>query len=95
MPKAIVLCYRDADQGATANDLILRSDVVFIGSGTPGGVQMGQGAEGNGVPIAIDITALAQYPNRVEDACLAEATRLGVTGLTRADCLFPTYTRGA
>lgn len=95
MAKAIVLCYRDVDEGATANDLILRASVAFVGAGVPNAPIIAEGPEGNGVPIAIDITALTQYANRVEDACLAEATRLGVTGLTRADVLFPSYTRGA
>ncbi len=95
MAKAIVLCYRDVDEGATANDLTLRADIAFVGSGVPNPPIIGQGVEGNGVPIPININQLAQYPNNVEDACLAEATRLGVTGLTRSDCLFPSYTRGA
>jgi hypothetical protein len=95
MAKAIVLCYRDVDEGATANDLILRADIAFVGAGVPNTPIIAQGPEGNGVPIAINITALAQYPNNVEDACLAEAARLGVVGLLRTDCLFPSYTRGA
>ena len=95
MPKAIVLCYEDCDQGGTANDLILLAKVAFVGSGVPDGPIISRGAAENGVPINIDITALAQYANRVEDALLADATRLGVTGLTRPDCLFPSYTRGA
>jgi len=95
MAKAIVLCYKDVDIGATQNDLILRAEVVFAGTGVPGGVLTSFGADGNGLAIGIDITALAQYSNRVEDALLAEATRLGVTGLLRTDCLMPTYSRGA
>ncbi len=95
MAKAIVLCYEDVDAGATANDLILLATVVFVGTGVPNGVISSLGELGNGVPVSIAINALAQYPNNVEDALLAEATRLGVTGLTRPDCLFPSYTRGA
>ncbi len=95
MAKAIVLCYEDVDAGATANDLILLAKVVFVGTGVPNGVISSLGELGNGVPVSIAINALAQYPNNVEDALLAEATRLGVTGLTRPDCLFPSYTRGA
>lgn len=95
MAKAIVLCFEDVDAGAGVNDLVLLAKVVFVGSGVPDGVISSLGENGNGVPINIAINALAQYPNNVEDALLAEATRLGVTGLTRPDCLFPTYTRGA
>jgi hypothetical protein len=95
MAKAIVLGYRDVDEGATASDLILRATVVFVGAGVPNSPIMGEGAEGNGVPIAINITALNQYANNVEDACLAEALRLGVTGLNRSDILMPTYSRGS
>mgnify|MGYP001581465279 CR=1 FL=1 len=95
MAKAIVLSYRDVDEGATANDLVLRACIAFVGSGVPHTPVISEGPDGNGVGIAIDITALTQYANRVEDACLAEATRLGVTGLTRSDVLFPNYTRGA
>ena len=93
--KAIVLCYRDVDAGATANDLILRADVVFCGSDVPNGPISDAGPEGNGLAVAIDITALAQYPNRVEDALLARAVALGLPALARTDCLFPSYTRGA
>jgi hypothetical protein len=95
MPKAIVLCYEDVDQGGTANELTLLAKVVYTGTGVPDGILNSLGAAGNGVPILINITQLAQYPNNVEDALLADATRLGVTGLTRTDCLFPSYTRGA
>ena len=83
------------DIGATQNDLILRARVVHAGTGVPGGVLTSLGADENGVQIAIDITALNQYANRVEDALLSDATRLGVSGLTRSDCLFPDYVRGA
>lgn len=102
--KAIVLCYRDVDPGATANDLILRADVVFCGTEAeiPGRVISDSGPEGNGLGIAIVITNLANYPNAVEDALIARVAQLitdgsissGVT-LARSDCLFPSYTRGA
>lgn len=95
MAKAIVLCYQDVDIGVSQDELILRAKVIHAGTGVPGGVISSLGADDNGVQITIDITALNQYANRVEDALLADATRLGVTGLTRPDCLFPTYTRGA
>jgi hypothetical protein len=95
MAKAIVLCFKDVDEGATANELVLRADIAFVGTGVPNAPIIAQGPEGNGVPISINITQLAQYANNVEDACLAEAARLGVTGLARTDCLFPSYTRGA
>lgn len=95
MPKAIVLCFRDVDQGATADELTLRASVAFVGTGVPNAPIIAEGPQGNGVPIAINITQLAQYANNVEDACLAEATRLGVTGLARTDILFPSYSRGA
>lgn len=102
--KAIVLCYRDVDPGATANDLILRADVVFCGTEAeiPGRVISDAGPEGNGLAISIAINALASYPNVVEDALIARVTQLiaagsiaaGVT-LARTDCLFPSYQRGA
>lgn len=95
--KAIVLCYEDVNQGATANELTLLAKVVFCGTDAevPGGVLFGMGAAGNGVPVAINITQLTQYPNNVEDALIAEAARLGLPALPRTDCLFPSYTRGA
>jgi len=95
MAKSIVLCYQDVDQGATANDLILRAVVAHVGAGVPSGPLISRGADENGVQINIAINALAQYANNVEDALLADATRLGITGLTRSDCLFPDYVRGA
>lgn len=95
MAKAIVLCYEDVDQGATANDLTLKAKVAFVGAGVPSAPLISRGPDEGGLPIPIAINNLAGYPNAVEDALLAEATRLGVTGLTRPDCLFPSYTRGA
>jgi len=95
MAKAIVLCYQDVDVGAGANDLILRAVVVHVGTGVPNGPLLSRGADENGVQVNIAINALAQYPNNVEDALLADATRLGVVGLARSDCLFPDYVRGA
>jgi len=95
MAKAIVLSYHDVDQGAGANDLILKCSVAYVGTGVPNAPLISLGAEGNGVSINIAINALAQYANNVEDALLAEATRLGITGLIRTDCLFPDYVRGA
>jgi hypothetical protein len=94
MAKGIVLCYEDVDQGATANDLILRAKVAFVGPEVPNGPVISRGPDENGLAIAIAINALAQYPNSVEDALLSEATRLGFS-ITRPDCLFPSYTRGA
>ena len=95
MAKAIVLFFQDVDEGAGANDLILRAVVAHVGAGVPSGPLISRGADENGVQINIAINALAQYSNNVEDALLADATRLGVVGLTRPDCLFPAYTRGA
>lgn len=102
--KAIVLCYKDVDPGATANELVLRAEVVFCGSVAeiPDRVISDFGPEGNGLGIPINITALAQYPNNVEDALIARVAQLitagrinsGVT-LARTDCLFPDYVRGA
>ena len=83
------------DQGGGANDLVLKAKVAFVGTGVPNAPIISRGADEGGVPITISITALAQYSNNVEDALLADATRLGVTGLTRSDCLFPDYIRGA
>jgi hypothetical protein len=96
MAKAIVLCFEDVEPGASENAFILQANVVFVGTGVPDGVLNGLGPDGTGrVPISFNITQLAQYANNVEDALLAEATRMGVTGLTRTDCLFPNYVRGA
>ena len=95
MAKAIVLFYQDVDQGGTANDLVLHAVVAHVGAGVPNAPLVSRGADESGVLINISITNLAQYANNVEDALLADATRLGITGLTRSDCLFPSYTRGA
>lgn len=102
--KAIVLCYKDVDPGATANDLTLRAEVVFCGTEAeiPGRVFSDLGPEGNGLGIGIAINNLVNYPNNVEDALIARVSELitagkiasGVT-LARADCLFPSYSRGA
>jgi hypothetical protein len=99
--KAIILCFKDADPGATANDLTLRCEVVFAGTEAeiPGRVVTTFGPEGNGVPVAISFNQIAQYPNNCEDALIAEAARLGLPAgggtLARTDCFFPNYTRGA
>lgn len=102
--KAILLAFKDTDAGAGANDIILRAEVSFIGTlaEIPDRVISDMGPEGNGLAIPISITALAQYPNVVEDALIARVAQLiadgkiasGVT-LARTDCLFPAYTRGA
>ena len=102
--KAIVLCFRDVDPGAGANDLVLRADVVFCGSAAeiPDRVISDSGPDGNGLAISIAINALANYPNVVEDALIGRVAQLisagsinsGVT-LARTDCLFPSYQRGA
>lgn len=95
--KGIILSWKDADPGATANDLTLRAEVVFAGTEIeiPGRVRTSLGAEGNGVPIVLSFGAIAQYPNNCEDALIAEAVRLGLPVLARTDCFFPTYARGA
>lgn len=95
--KAIVLCFKDVDPGAAANELVLRAEVVFTGTEVeiPGRVRSDLGPDGNGLAIAINITALAQYPNVIEDALIARASALGLPVLARTDCLFPTYQRGA
>ena len=96
MAKCIMQCVQDVEPGGNENEFILQLNMVFLGTGVPGGVMSGQGPDGTGrVPCTISITALAQYINNVEDAMLAEATRLGITGLTRSDCLIMNYQRGA
>ena len=96
MAKCIMQCVRDVEPGSSENEFILQLEMVFLGSGVPGGVMSGKGLDGSGrVPCTISITNLAQYANNVEDAMLAEATRLGVTGLARTDCLIMDYMRGA
>lgn len=93
--KAIILGYRDVDSGATDNDVVLRADVCFVGTGVPGGVLSDAGPSGNGLAIPITVTALNQYPNNVEDALIARAAALGLPVLARTDVLFPAYSRGA
>lgn len=93
--KAIVFFRADVDFGATANDLVLRADVVFCGSDVTGGSISDAGPDGNGLGIAIAINQLAQYPNNIEDALIARAAALGLPVLARTDCLFPTYQRGS
>ncbi len=93
--KAIVLQYRDIDPGGTDNDIVLLADVIFVGAGVPGGVLSDAGPLGNGLPIPLNVTALAQYPNNIEDALIARAGQLGLPALARTDCLFPSYARGA
>ena len=102
--KAIVIGDRDVDPGATANDLTLLAEVVFAGTVAeiPDRVLSDVGAAGNGLPIAININQLAQYPNNVEDALIARVAELKTAGkiasgatLSRSDCLFPDYVRGA
>lgn len=96
MAKCIMQCVEDVEPGGSENDFILQLKVVFLGTGVPGGVMNGRGLDGSGrVPCPINITNLAQYVNNVEDAMLAEAARLGVTGLARTDCLIMSYQRGA
>lgn len=102
--KAIVLCFRDADPGAAANDLTLKAEVCFAGSEAeiPGRVFNDLGPEGNGLGFTLSFAAIAQYPNVIEDALIARVGQLitegkianGVT-LARTDCFFPSYTRGA
>lgn len=99
--KAIILCYKDMDPGASATEFILRAEVVMVGTEAevPGLVRTTFGPDGNGVPITINFNTIAQYPNNCEDALIAEATRLGFPAsggtLARTDCFFPDYVRGA
>ena len=102
--KAIVLYYKDADPGATANDLTLRAEVTFAGTEAeiPGRVFNDLGPEGNGLGFPISFSAIAQYPNVIEDALIARVAQLITDGkinagttLARTDCFFPSYTRGA
>jgi hypothetical protein len=96
MAKCIMQCVRDVEPGASENEFVLQLEVVFLGAGVPGGTLSGKGPDGSGrVPCPLTITQLAQYANNVEDAMLAEAARLGVTGLGRTDCLILNYVRGA
>lgn len=92
---ALVLGYRDGDPGATVNDVTLRADVLFVGAGVPGGVLLDAGPEGNGLPVPMNITALNQYPNNVENALIARAAALGLPVLARTDTVFPSFIRGA
>ena len=95
--KAIVLCFRDVDPGATANDIVLRADVVFCGSDVPGGVRSDAGPEGNGVPIPLALNGMTatSYSNAVEAALVARAAAIGgLPVLANTDVLLPTYTRG-
>jgi hypothetical protein len=92
--KAIVTCYGEDADPINANQFTLFAKVVFVGSDVPGSVLNGNGADGRGVPVNLNITQLAQYPNNVEDALIADAARLGII-IGRTDCLFPDYQRGA
>ena len=93
--KAIMKCVKDVDPGASADEFTLLMEAVFVGSDVPGGVMNAMGEAGNGVPVALNITQLAQYANRIEDALIAEAVRLGLPPLLRTDVLFINYQRGA
>lgn len=94
MPKAIVLSFEHAMSGASANEIVLKAKVVFTGlAGNGVDVDTGDDDSG-GISVPINITALAQYPNVIEDALIARGAQLGIT-LLRTDCLFPTYQRGA
>jgi hypothetical protein len=93
MAKGIVLCFKDVDPGATANDLILYAECVLTGTEAeiPGRVRS---FDRLAIPIAVN--NLANYPNVVEDALIAlAAAQTPAVTLTRTDCLFPAYTRGA
>lgn len=94
--KAIILCFRDCDPGAMANDIVLRADVVFAGSDVPGGAMSSSGPEMNGIPINLNLGGMTQssYSNAIEAACIAEAARLGLPTLANNDVFLPTYTRG-
>src|SRR5687767_3105587 len=96
--KAIVLCYKDVDPGASANDIILKAEVVYCGSDVPGQVRTDQGPNGNGVvpiPLALSGMTQASYSNAIEDALIARAATHGdLPVLARTDVLLPSYTRG-
>lgn len=88
-----MLCYKDVDPGATANDLTLYAEVVITGTEAevPGRVR-----SFDRVAFNIAINNLANYPNVVEDALIAlGASMTPPVTLGRTDCLFPSYTRGA
>lgn len=94
MAKGVVLRYVDIDPGADDNNVVLRAEVLFVGSTVPGSPVVDLGPEGNGVPIPWDITATAtQFSNSVETAIKSRATALGFT-LANNDVLFPAYSRG-
>lgn len=95
--KAIVLCYRDADPGVDANNIILRANVLFCGSDVPGFAILDQGPQENGVPIPLALTGMtaASYSNAVEAALVSRAAAIpGLPVLANTDVLLPTYTRG-
>lgn len=94
MPKAVILFWESGEAGAIANEIILRARVLFTDAA--GSTDVDTGTDGRGVPVTINVTQLAQYPDRVEDALIARGAALPVPlTLARADCLFPTYQRGA
>ena len=93
MAKGIVLCFKDVDPGATANDLILYGEVVLTGTEVelPGRVR-----SFDRVAFNIAINNLANYPNVVEAALIAlAAAQSPPITLAATDCLFPSYQRGA
>lgn len=96
--KAIVLCYKDVNPGATATEIVLLAECVFVGTDVPGQVRTDQGPMGNGViPIPLQLTGMtaASYSNAIEDALIARAAVHGdLPVLARTDVLLPTYSRG-
>ena len=96
--KAIVLCFKDVDPGASATDIVLLAEVVFCGADVPGQVRTDQGPAGNGVvpiPLALNGMTVASYSNAIEDALIARAAAHGdLPVLARTDVLLPSYTRG-
>jgi hypothetical protein len=94
MAKAVVLEYVDADPGADDNNIVLLARVLFIGVTVPNSPLIDLGVNGNGVPIAWNITGTtAQFSNNVETALAARATQLGFS-LANTDVLFPSFSRG-
>lgn len=88
----------DQDAGPTADEIIMKATVCFNGTDVPGGPITGRGANDAGVPVGpINLATItnALFSNAVEDAAIAEATRLGIPAPARTRVFFQQWTRGA
>src|SRR5687768_8697030 len=99
MSNAVVFFNRpDQDQGASADEIVMKADICFSGADVPNGPVTGSGASGGGVPVGpinLGTVTNAIFSNAVEDAAIAEANRLGIPAPARTRVFFHQFTRGA